>query len=251
MKKTSTILALAILATLSTNSNAMNLSKEKLVKTVSTNGTCIAKVKNDKIKVSIKISSFDKESSQTALEKTKLKNKEIEQYIKSLQATGLELDTNNISVFEDKYWDNKSNKYNRNGFKAEITLDVIIPMSKQHLTGDIISKATTYDKVSINSFYTYISTKKMEDAKLACLGDAVKNAKVKANKIASAAGLKVVSMISANNNATVSSPRPYYMDGAAAMTMAKSSRIEDSAPININSKDEEVRVNISTTWEIK
>ncbi|MCT4574896.1 MAG: SIMPL domain-containing protein [Alphaproteobacteria bacterium] len=243
--------AVAVFA-ITTNANAMMKSaKENITRSISTKGTCIAKVKSDKIKVSIKISSFDKASSQNSLEKTKSKNLSLEQYIQSLNVSGLEMDTNNISVFEDKYWDEKDRKYKRNGFKAEITLDVIIPMQEKDYAGKIITKATTFEEVSINNFYTYISTKKLEDSKMSCLGKAVSNAKAKADIIATSAGLKVAKMLTANDNTSFSQPAPYYMNRSAVMSMAKSDMMEESSPINIQTKDEEVKVNISTSWEVK
>ena len=88
----------------------------------------------------------------------------------------------------------------------------------------------------------------MDDAKSDCLSRAVKNAKFKASRMALAAGSTVGRLLTASDQ-VVNAPTPYRMGNKAVMSMASDGA--EASSISINSKDEEVKVSVSTVWEIK
>jgi uncharacterized protein YggE len=245
MKKA--LLTLGIVTLITSGAHAFDLSDD--TRTVSSNGVCFSKVANDRIKINIKVSTTDKESAEVAFGKTKASNADLEDYIKGLHIPGIELETGRVNISEDKQWDNTTRKYNINGYKAEIMTTVDLPMSQREYMGILITKASTYNGVYLENFSIYVSRPTMEDAKTDCLSNAVKNAKMKAEKIAIAGGATLDKMLKASYG-TINTPRPYMMDNRAVMSMAKSESL-GSSPMKINSKDEEIQVNISTIWEIK
>jgi uncharacterized protein YggE len=245
MKKV--LLTIGLIALLCGKSQAFELKKD--TRTVSANGVCFAKIANDRVKINIKVSTRDDESADVAFTKTKASNADLEDYINGLEIPGLELETGRVNISEDKQWNQETKTYDVNGYKAEIMTTVDLPMSQKEYMGVLITKAATYNGVFLENFSIYVSSMALEDAKSECLSLAVTNAKMKADKMAIAGGAVVSQMLKASYGA-INTPRPYMMDNRAVMSMAKSESV-GSAPMSINYKDEEVKVQVSTVWEIK
>lgn len=245
MKKA--LLTLGLVTLLASGAQAFDSSQA--MRKVSANGVCFTKVANDRVKINIKVSTTDKKSSDVAFSKTKASNADLEDYIKGLKIPGIELETGRVSIFEEKEWNNTTRKQDFQGYTAEIMTSVDIPMEQKEYMGLLISKASTYNGVFLDSFSIYVSQPVLEGAKTDCLSRAVKDAKSKASRMAIAGGAKLDKMLQASYS-NIMNPRPYMMDNMAVMSMAKA-EARSAAPMNINAKDEEIRVEVSTIWEIK
>ena len=121
---------------------------------------------------------------------------------------------------EIKEWE--KNREVMRGYRARMGLWV--STSEIQKIGEIIAIASKEKVKDVNSLQTYLSDEKQLQEEVACLGDAAKNARVKAEKLASALGAKLGEVMQMNETGRSLPhwPRPMMMQksmGMRAMAM--------------------------------
>ena len=108
--------------------------------------------------------------------------------------------------------------------------------------GDIIDAAANAGANRTNSIRFDVLDR--ESSYNEALKDAIANARARADVLAEAAGLKIVGVVTVNENS--SSPRYYYAD---VSSYSKTMDMEQAAP-SISTGDMEISANVSVTYEV-
>lgn len=140
--------------------------------------------------------------------------------IKRLNLKNFNLRTSEYSVNEVRTWEN--NKEVMKGYQAR--MGVWVSTSDIQRIGEIIAIASKEKVKDVNSLQTYLSDEKQLQEEVACLEDAAKNARLKAEKLAIAlnARLGEVLMMNETGKTLPQWPRPMMMQksfGMRAMAM--------------------------------
>lgn len=123
--------------------------------------------------------------------------------IKKLKLADLNLRTAEYSVFEVKEWE--KNQHVSKGFRARMGLWV--STSDINKIGEVIAIASKEKVKNVDSLQTYLSDEKQLEEETKCLSEAAKNAKMKAEKLASASNAKLGEVLSISE---ASRAVPYY-----------------------------------------
>ncbi|MEZ4845516.1 MAG: SIMPL domain-containing protein [Bdellovibrionota bacterium] len=135
--------------------------------------------------------------------------------IKKLNLKNFNLRTSEYSVNEIRRWEN--NKEVMKGYQAR--MGVWVSTSDIQRIGEIIAIASREKVKDVNSLQTYLSDEKQLQEEVACLEDAAKNARMKAEKLSAALGARLgdVLMMNETGKSLPQWPRPMMMQKNFAM----------------------------------
>lgn len=167
--------------------------------------------------------------------------------IKKLSLKNFNMRTSEYSVNEIRRWEN--NKEVMKGYEARMGLWV--STSEINRMGEVIAIASREKVKDVNSLQTYLSDEKQLQEEVACLEDAAKNARQKAEKLAGALNTRIggVVMISESGRTLPSWPRPVFQKSFAVRSMAMDASAE-SAP-NVEAGQQNLSLSVQVTFEIK
>ncbi|MNJ96675.1 26 kDa periplasmic immunogenic protein precursor [compost metagenome] len=156
-----------------------------------------------------------------------------------------DIQTENYALNPEYSWDQKTQQNKMLGFRVVQTLNVTlrnVETAGNFLDALVVERKTPNAGVNVNSI-TWDSDKRNQ-VEVATLGDAVRAARVKADEIAKAAGVKIkgVSKISQST----SGPNPPMPMRAFAKSMAA-----DSAPTELAGGQVKVRVEVNAEYEVQ
>jgi uncharacterized protein YggE len=174
--------------------------------TIDVAGQCEKKVMPDRGQITFTIIELQKEPSLAAQKLTARTEKLIES-LKKLSLKESTVSTTGINLNERKDYEN--NKYISKGFEARTSIS--LQTSEIEKLGKAFSVASSQNVDNVESFSTFLSTAKYNSEYNDCLEDAVKNARMKAERLAKAAGANVgpVEQISESGAHSPPSPIPY------------------------------------------
>jgi len=166
--------------------------------------------------------------------------------IKKLNLKNMNLRTSEYSVNEIRRWEN--NKEVKKGFEARMGLWV--STSEINRMGEVIAIASREKVKDVNSLQTYLSDEKQLQEEIACLEDAAKNARQKADKLANALNAKLggVLEMSESGRSMPSWPRPIMQKGFAMRAMAMDAA--ESAP-SVEAGQQNLSLSVQVSFEIK
>jgi uncharacterized protein YggE len=167
--------------------------------------------------------------------------------IKKLRLENLNIRTNEYSVNEVREWE--KNREIMKGYRARMGLWV--STSEIQKIGEIIAIASKEKVKDVNSLQTYLSDEKQLQEEVACLGDAAKNARVKAEKLASALGAKIGGVMQMNETgrSLPQWPRP-MMNVAKMNTRMMAMDSAESAP-SVEAGQQNLSLSVLVTFELK
>ncbi|KYG61796.1 SIMPL domain-containing protein [Bdellovibrio bacteriovorus] len=154
-----------------------------------------------------------------------------------------DIQTDNYSLNPEYEYDQKTQQNKMTGFRVTQSLQVTlrkIDDAGNFLDAIVSDKKTQTSGVNVSSL-TWDSDKRMQ-VETAALGDAVRAAKVKAEEIAKAAGVKIKAVGKITSNQSQSPPQPFYA------TFNKA--IAEAASTDVASGQIKVRVEVTAEYEI-
>ncbi|WP_291515969.1 SIMPL domain-containing protein [Bdellovibrio sp. ArHS] len=154
-----------------------------------------------------------------------------------------DVQTDNYSLTPEYEYDQKTQQNRMTGFRVTQSLQVTlrkIDEAGNFLDAIVSDKKTTTAGVNVSSL-TWDSDKRMQ-VETAALGDAVRAAKVKAEEIAKAAGVKIKGVGKISSSQNQSPPQPFY---ATFNKMAA-----ESASTDVAAGQVKVRVEVTAEYEI-
>lgn len=161
--------------------------------------------------------------------------------VKKLNLKDMELSTVENSLQEERSWEN--NKSIMKGFKARIGLRVYT--SQIERLSEVFSVVSKQGIKNFGSLQVDLSPAKLKAEQEACLETAIQNAKVKADKMAKAAGAKVGKVLTLQEGSAASpGPRPVHF----AKSMMADGAAEMAAPID--TKAETISSSVTATYSL-
>ena len=153
-------------------------------------GTCLKKIAQDRISLTISSESLTPNPSQSSQEATQEYQK-IRNEIQKMKLNNQTLETS-FSVGEVKEYDGK--KTVSKGYRANVSLQ--IETSEISRAGEILAAAVKSGAKNISNVVFFVSTEKHRLEYDSCLGVASSNAKEKAGKLAAGLGVKLGKVLS-------------------------------------------------------
>lgn len=217
--------------------------------TVNVSGTCSKKVNKDRVSIILNVKNLDKDGSIASQKSNKTYNA-ISQYVAELkkQYPEIEMETTEYNTYEKKEWNQNLKKNETLGIETIIGLEITAP--KMEIVSNILKEVSKLKDVYPNGFRTFASKATIKQAQAECLDEAVKNAKVKAVDIATAAGQKIGKMTYASVYNDVENSNSNM--GLLRMSAnAKMSAMEDAVAPSLFAGNADLTVNVNATFELK
>ncbi len=217
--------------------------------TINVYGTCSKKVNKDRVSIILNVKNLDKDGSIASQKSNKTYNT-ISQYVAELkkQYPEIEMETTEYNTYEKKEWNQNLKKNETLGIETIIGLEITAP--KMEIVSNVLKEVSKLKDVYPNGFRTFVSKATIKQAQAECLDQAVKNAKLNATDIASAAGQKIGKM----TNASVYNDVENANSNMGLLRMSantKMSVMEDFVAPSLFAGNTDLTVNVNATFELK
>ena len=217
---------------------------------VSVSGECLKRVVKDRTAIILEIRNLRADASAAVRASTETYNG-ISDYMKGVRDAnpGTELETTRMDTYDKYEWSQSKKRNEKLGVESVIGLE--ISTSDSALIGGILSAVSKNKDVYTNGLRTYVSKELLKSEQEACMSEAVKNARARAESIASANGQGIGPMVSAGSYQTVSrGPGPVLYKARVANMMVQQSEDEAGAP-SIFSGAEEISVTVNAEFKLR
>lgn len=212
------------------------------VRSVSVNGSCLRSVQPDRGSITVTSQHQDPDL-QKAAKRAAESYEKLRQAVMKLNLKNAELNTSEYDLGEVREWE--KDKQVSKGFRARMGLTVTT--SETSRLGEIIAIAGQLGLREVSRLQTFLSPERQKAEREACLEEATRNARSKADAIAKAAAAKVVRVLTVvEGTQNANEAQPYYakmeMAGAAADRMA---------PPNVEASNVKISVEVSATFSLE
>lgn len=213
-------------------------------RTIVVSGHCQRKVAQDRVSVTI-TAEFLEPNATTASQKTTQTYNQLRDKIKKLNLKDAEISTTEYSLNEDIQWIKNTQK--SMGFRARQSLNV--ETSEMNKIGEALKVAQDLGIKRISGLSTFVSPELLKSEREACLEEAFKNAKSKADRLAKISGVKIGSVLKMNESGTSTPdfPQPRFK---AAMMMDAATESAGGAPA-IDSKSELIQTQLEVIFQLQ
>lgn len=214
-------------------------------KTITVGGECLTSAPKDRTAITLRISVTDK-SAAKSMHNASAKAAKINEYLKTLD---VRVQTSEFNSYEKNEWNNQTHKSEFVGIETTIALD--ISASNIDTIEEVLTKFAGEPDVYISNLRMFTSAETMKPILESCLGDAVANARTRADALAAGDGKragKILAMSYGTGGANVAYPTANFRMVKAEMAMDAGTGYAGGA---ISGKDTEVSVTVSATFEIR
>lgn len=184
-----------------------------------------------------------KQAQQLAAQEYKLVKKSFDEF----KVKKEDIQTNNYSLNPEYVWEQKSNQNRMVGFQVLQSLNVTlrnVDSAGAFLDSLVSAKKNSESGVNVNSIRW--DSDKRSQAEVAVLGEAVKVAKVKAEELAKAAGVKIKSLSKIQHSSSPQGPPIPIMRALGKMAMTA-----EAAPTELAGGQIKVRVEVMAEYEFQ
>jgi uncharacterized protein YggE len=218
---------------------------------VSVAGECMKKVAKDRTAVVLEIKNLKKDSTAAVRASTETYNR-ISEYMLAVQSRvpGTELETTRMDTYDKTEWNQALKKNEKLGVESVIGLE--ISLADRALLGEILAEVSKNKDVYTNGLNMYASKELLKAGRDACLDEALKDARAKAETLARANGQEIGPMLSASSYQTVSGGgrTVEYKARVANMVMAEASMDSAAAPA-LFAGSAEISIGVNASFKLK
>ncbi|MFQ6730188.1 MAG: SIMPL domain-containing protein [Alphaproteobacteria bacterium] len=235
------ILALIIVC-LAVFASFVLLNHEDTIRTITVSGECLTSVPRDKTAITLRVTVLADTAAQSMHDAT-AQMTEITEYLKSQP---VEVQTTQFNSYEKTEWNRDEQKSVVQGIETTIAVEV----SANNVTEieNILSAFAGNTNVFSENLRMYTSPETLKPAMEKCLSVAVENARTRANALADGDNRRAGRLLSVSyGNTSPSTPE----NGLLRTKMVTAAAMSDTATGTIISKDTDVSVSVSATFEIK
>lgn len=212
-------------------------------RTVAVSGECLTTAPKDRTAITLRVRSLDKNAA-VSMKMASAKMSEITAFLKTLD---VEMQTTQFDSYEKTEWDREQQKSIVLGIETNIAVEV--SADKMDTIEVVLAKFAGVENVYTENLRMFTSTETMKPIMENCLGVAVKNARTRAEAIATAEGKRVGKMVAVEyGNTRTPDIRPSNFLRAAKMEVATDAAYAGGGFV---SKDTEVSVGVSAVFEIR
>ena len=235
------ILALIIVC-LAVFASFVLLNHEDTIRTITVSGECLTSVPRDKTAITLRVTVLADTAARSMHDAT-AQMTEITEYLKSQP---VEVQTTQFNSYEKTEWNRDEQKSVVQGIETTIAVEV----SANNVTEieNILSAFAGNTNVFSENLRMYTSPETLKPAMEKCLSVAVENARTRANALADGDNRRAGRLLSVSyGNTSPSTPE----NGLLRTKMVTAAAMSDTATGTIISKDTDVSVSVSATFEIK
>ena len=211
--------------------------------TVSTNGECLTTAPRDRIAVTLRVTTLNKNALQSMRDAT-VKIAEINSYLAELDVRA---QTTEFNSYEKTEWNHTTQKSVNLG--TETTIAVEVSADNMDVIEQILNQFAGQPNIYVGNLQMFTSQETLKPIMEECLESAVKNARERAVALVGGANGRVGKLLSVSyGNASYDVPTTNFRVMATA---AKMEAMDAGAFGTLTSKDTNVSVQVSATFEIK
>ena len=217
----------------------------KTIDTVSTNGECLTTAPRDRTAITLRVTTLDK----NALKSMRAATQQMAQINTYLAALDVKTQTTEFNSYEKTEWNHSTQKSVNLG--TETTIAVEVSADNMDIIEQVINQFAGQPNIYVGNLQMFTSAETLKPIMEECLGDAVRNARERANALVSGADRRVGKLLSVTyGNATYNAPTANYRL-MAAKAVSESMDMDAGAFGTLSSKDTNVSVKVSATFEIR
>lgn len=220
------------------------LADDDKTRGITVTGECLKKIPQDRGAVTV-ASSFLAPTPREASQKTIAAHEKMKSAILALKLADMVVETANYSVFQDCSYNAKSERV-CSGYRA--TLGTRFETSDIPSVGEIISTASSQGAQDVSDLETFVSPTKLKAEREGCLEIATRNAKDKASRLASGAGVTLGKILAIQEGAGDNQSFP--VQGRMFATAKGLGDSGSSAP-SIDAKPVDLTVSVTATYGIQ
>ena len=218
------------------------LNRDDITRTITVSGECLTSVPRDKTAITLRVTTLADSAAQSMRNAT-TQMAEITEYLKSQP---VKMQTTQFNSYEKTEWTRDEQKSVVLGIETTVAVEV----SANNVTEieNVLNAFADKPNVFSENLRMYTSPEVLKPIMEKCLSVAVENARVRANALASGDNRRAGRLLSVSyGNANQSTPE----NGLLRTKMVTASAMADTATGTIISKDTDVSVSVSATFEIK
>ena len=245
MKKTLTITAgiIATAAILDLIFGVFNKPSE--VRKINVNGECLTSVPKDRTAITLRVTTLDNNAAVSMKQATE-KMAQITDYLKTLD---VKMQTTEFESFEKSEWNRVTQESEKLGIETRIAVEV--SAKNQELIETILNRFAGEKDVYTENLRMFTSAETLKPAMEKCLGTALIDARARANALVADDGLKAGKLLNVSYGNVSYNERPVANYRVMSAKMAMDSGAEMATGGSLVSKDTEITVTVSATFEIK
>ncbi|MBO7509166.1 MAG: SIMPL domain-containing protein [Alphaproteobacteria bacterium] len=213
-------------------------------RTISVTGECLTTAPKDRTAITIRVSVTDK-SAAKSMKIASTKIAEINTFLKTLD---VRVQTTEFNSYEKNEWNHTTQKSEFIGIETNIALEV--SAANVDTIETVLTKFAGTPDVFVTNLRMFTSAETLKPILESCLGDAVANARERADALAAGVGRRVGKMLAASYGTGTS----YNPMTAANFRLAKAEMASADmgyAGGAITGKDTDVSVSVSAIFEIR
>lgn len=213
---------------------------------ISVSGECLTTVPKDRTAITLRVTTLDKNAA-VSMKMATAKIAEITNYLKTQD---VKMQTTEFNSYEKSEWNRELEKSVVLGI--ETTIAVEVSADNIETIEKVLSQFAGQTNVYSENLRMYTSAEAMKPALEKCLGEAVENARERANALAAGDGREAGKLVnvsySASSSSTIQPRASNFLASGAKMAVAEDAMVMSGS---IVSKDTEVSVSVSATFDIK
>ena len=246
MKKTLTITAgiIGVAAVLDLIFGVFEKPKE--IRKINVNGECLTSVPKDRTAITLRVTTLDKNAEKSMKMATE-KMAAITDYLKTID---VKMQTTEFNSYEKSEWNHVAQKSENLGIETRIAVEV--SASNPEIIESVLNKYAGQPDIFTENLRMFTSSEALKPAMDKCLGNAVIDARARANALVKEDGLKAGKLLNVSYGNISYNERPVanYRVMSAKMAMGAMEESMDTGG-SLVSKDTEITVTVSATFEIK
>lgn len=219
--------------------------KPKEIRKINVNGECLTFVQKDRTAITLRVTTLNKNAA-TSMRMATEKMANITDYLKTLD---VKMQTTEFNSYEKTKWNRALEQDENLGVETRIAVEV--SASNSEVIETILNKYAGQEDVYTENFRMFTSQETLKPAMDKCLGAALIDARTRANALVTEEGLKAGKLLNVSYGNVSYNERPIanYRVMNAKMAMDSATGIETGG--TLVSKDTEITVTVSATFEIK
>lgn len=212
--------------------------------TVSTNGECLTTAPRDRTAITLRVTTLDKNALKSMRNATQ-KMAEINEYLAALD---VKTQTTEFNSYEKSEWNHKTQQSVNMGI--ETTISVEVSADNMDVIEQVLDQFAGQPDIYIGNLHMFTSAETLKPIMEECLGDAVRNAKERANALVSGDNRTVGKLLSVSYGNTTYDYNPTSNYRLMSTKVAAES-MDAGAFGTLTSKDTNIKVQVSATFEIR
>ena len=219
--------------------------KPKEVRKINVSGECLTSVQKDRTAITLRVTTLNKNAA-TSMKMATEKMADITDYLKTLD---VKMQTTEFESYEKTRWNRTTEQEENLGTETRIAVEV--SASNPEIIESVLNKYAGQEDIYTENFRMFTSQEALKPVMEKCLGTAVVDARRRANALVADDGLKAGKLLNVSYGNVSYNERPVanYRLMSAKIAMDSATGIETGG--SLVSKDTEITVTVSATFEIK